>query len=146
MRTIMNMLMALVMLAGLVLAAPAQAFAQDITVQVRSISASQEGTKFDPKLEDLRKKLGKAFKGYTNFELVGDNTFKVALDETKTTSLPNGDTISVSFHGMAGKFIRLGLGIAGKLNTTLRASSGSTFFQAGLEYQSGILILAITIQ
>lgn len=142
----MNMLMALVMLAGLVLAAPAQAFAQDITVQVRSISASQEGTKFDPKLEDLRKKLGKAFKGYTNFELVGDNTFKVALDETKTTSLPNGDTISVSFHGMAGKFIRLGLGIAGKLNTTLRASSGSTFFQAGLEYQSGILILAITIQ
>ena len=142
----MNMLMALVMLVGLVLAAPAQAYAQDITVQVRSISASQEGTKFDPKLEDLRKKLGKALKGYTNFELVGDTTFKVGLDETKTTSLPNGDTISVSFHGMAGKFIRLGLGIAGKLNTTLRASSGSTFFQAGLEYQTGILILAITIQ
>lgn len=146
MRTILNILMTLVMVAGFVAAAPAIAHAEDITVRVRSISASQDGTKFDPRLEDLSKKLGKAFKGYTNFELVGDDTFKVAKDQKKTRALPNGDSITVTFNGLAGNFIKLGLGIAGKLNTTLRASPGSTFFQAGLDYKSGILILAITIE
>lgn len=146
MRTLLNMLMTLVMVLGFFAVAPAVAYAEDITVQVRSIAADQTTTAFDPQLEDLRKKLEKAFKGYTNFKLVGDSTFTVPNGEKKTANLPNGSTISVTFHGFAGKFIKIGLGIAGKLNTTLRASPGSTFFQAGLEYQSGILILAITVK
>lgn len=146
MRTLLNILMTLVMVIGFVAAAPAAAHAEDITVQVRSIAANQDGTAFDPQLEDLRSKLSKAFKGYTNFKQVGDSSFVVPEGEKKTASLPNGSTISVTFNGYAGKFIKLGLGIAGRLNTTLRASPGSTFFQAGLEYQSGILILAITVK
>lgn len=144
MRMILNIFMTLMMMVGLMFTAPAVAHAEDITVQVRSIAASN-GEGFDPKLEDLRSKLEKAFKGYTKFQLVGDTTFPVAEGEKKTIRLPNGASMSVTFHGLAGKFIKLGLGIAGKLNTTLRASSGSTFFQAGLEYQDGILILAITV-
>ena len=144
MRMILNILLTLTMMTGLMIAAPAVAHAEDITVQVRSVLASN-GEGFDPKLEDLRSKLAKAFKGYTKFQLIGDTTFPVAEGEKKTIRLPNGASMSVTFHGLAGKFIKLGLGIAGKLNTTLRASSGSTFFQAGLEYQDGILILAITV-
>lgn len=144
MRMILNIMLTLMMVTGLTFAAPAMAQAEEITVQVRSISASN-GEGFDPKLEDLRSKLEKAFKGYTKFQMIGDTTFPVAEGEKKTIRLPNGASMSVTFHGLAGKFIKLGLGIAGKLNTTLRASSGSTFFQAGLEYQDGILILAITV-
>ncbi len=146
MRTVMNIFVAMLVVGGLLSVAPAEAAAESITVQIRSIAATNDGNSFDPKLNDLKSKLQKAFGGYSNFEQVGNSTFKVAKDQRKSTSLPNGSSITVTFHGYAAKFIKLGLGIAGKLNTTLRASPGSTFFQAGLNYKGGILVLAITVR
>ena len=147
MRTVLNILMAIVAMTaffgGLQVT---EARAESITVQIRSIAATNEAESFDPKLNDLKGKLLKAFGGYKTFKQVGVSTFTVAPEEKKSTTLPDGSSMTVSFHGYAGKFIKLGLGIAGKLNTTLRASPGSTFFQAGLSYRGGILILAITVR
>ncbi len=147
MRTVLNIVMALAMaltfFGGFDVS---EASAESITVQIRSIHASNDGKSFDPKLKDLKGKLSKAFGGYTNFSQVSVSKFSVAKKEKKSASLPNGSSMTVTFHGYAGKFIKLGLGIAGKLNTTLRASPGSTFFQAGLNYKGGILILAITVR
>lgn len=145
MRTILNIFLA-VMIGGVFMAAPAQASAESITVQIRSIAATNQGESFDPKLNDLKGKLKKAFGGYSNFKQVGNLNFKVKKGAQKSNKLADGSNITVSFHGYAGKFIKLGLSIAGKLNTTLRASPGSTFFQAGLNYQGGILVLAITVK
>lgn len=146
MRTVMNIFVAMLVVGGMLSIAPAEAAAQSITVQIRSIAATNNGDSFDPKLNDLKGKLKKAFGGYSSFEEVGNNKFKVNKNKRKSTTLPNGSDITVTFHGYAGKFIKLGLGIAGKLNTTLRASPGSTFFQAGLNYKGGILVLAITVK
>lgn len=147
MRMALNILMALTMVAtffgGFQVA---DASAETISVRIRSIAANNQGKAFDSNLNDLKGKLSKAFGGYTNFKQVKDDSFTVAEKGKKTSKLPNGSDISVTFHGFAGKFIKLGLGIAGKLNTTLRASPGSTFFQAGLSYKGGILILAITVR
>jgi hypothetical protein len=146
MRTILHLITTLVLVTSFGLFTPAVAQAETISVQIQSIAASSTGTSFDPSLESLRPKLQKAFGGYSNFQRVGDTTFTLKNGERQGTKLPDGSTINITFHGLAGKFIKLGLGVAGKLNTTLRASPGSTFFQAGLEYQDGILILAITVK
>jgi len=147
MRNALKILMALLIVGTLVPAAPRPAWADDvITVRVRSIAASTKGKSFDKKLRDLHGKLKKAFPGYTNFEQVGHRRMRLKKGKGKSMKLPNGSEMTISFHGMAGRFIKLGLSIAGKLNTTLRATPGSTFFQAGLDYEKGILILAITVQ
>lgn len=132
---------------GALLGLSSPAFAQDsITVEVRSIYASKDGSSFDSSLNDLKNKLTRAFGGYTNFEQVGDTSLKISKSKSKSTRLANGSTMKLTFHGETGRFVKLGLSIASKLNTTLKATKGSTFFQAGLNYKSGILILAITVK
>lgn len=146
MRTALNILIALLMIGTLLGISPAEAHADPITVEVRSIAASTEGDAFDNRLNHLSKKLKKAFRGYTSFKQVGKRVVKLKEDKSKSMPLPNGSELTLTFHGMAGQLIKLGLSITGKMSTTLRASPGSTFFQAGLDYDKGILILAITVQ
>jgi hypothetical protein len=130
-------------LAG-VLAFARPAAAQDVTIRVRSIAATTQGDSFDKKLGDLKNELKTAFRGYTNFKLLDDTTFTLSKSESRTLAIPGGTKLTLTFHGLAGEFLRLGLAIGEQLRTTLRASPGSTFFQAGLDYKSGMLILAIT--
>ena len=130
----------------LFLSTPAAAQSKSISVEVRSIAATSKGSHFDPKLNDLKKRLTKAFAGYSNFRQVASTQFQLAPNAEKTAELPDGNQMTVTFHGYSGKFIRLGFGIAGKLNTILRATPGGTFFQAGLRYGDGILILAIRVE
>lgn len=123
------------------------ASAQGISVEVRSIAASTKGNSFDPKLKDLERKLkGPAFARYTNFKQVSVSTVRLASEGNKSVKLPDGSSMKLTFLGYAGKLVKLGVGIPKKLNTTLRLSPGSTFFQAGLRYGTGILILAIRIK
>ena len=143
MRTLLNILLTLTVVAG-VLGFPTPASAQEIDVRIRSISACTEGEAFDSELDDLKNKLLKAFRGYSSFELIGDDQFSLGVKDSHTASVPGGTKVKVTFHGTAGEMLRLGLAIGDKLHTTLRASPGSTFFQAGLDYKSCMLILAIT--
>lgn len=145
MRTLLNILLTLTVLAGIVgFSEPAAA--QEVTIRVRSIAASTQGQHFDSKLDDLKTKLQKAFRGYTHFELVDDTKFTLQANKSKTVAVPGGTEMTLEFKGVTGDFLRLGLSIGDKLHTTLKASRGSTFFQAGLSYKSGMLILAITAE
>lgn len=144
MRTALNILIAFMMV-GMVGFAP-NAFADDVTVEVRAISATQSGKSFDSQLNDIKRKLKKVFGGYTSFKQVDRDTVKVPKKGNKSISLPNGSKLKVTYHGRQGKFVRLGLGIPKKIKTTIRATPGSTLFQAGLDYKGGILILAITVK
>ena len=119
--------------------------AKDITVEVRSIAASREGDSVDPKLKDIQGTLNVTFAGYSNFEQLGVQRVGLAPRKSKKVKLPNGSMLTLTFQGLAGDLIKLGLGIADKMNTTLRVSPGSTFFQAGMRYKGGILILAIKV-
>lgn len=143
MRTLLNIILTVTVLAGIVgFSKPAAA--QEVTIRIRSIAAGTEGTAFDKDLNDLESKLHKAFRGYTSFKLIQDTQFTLKKSDSHTISVPGGTKVTMSFHGVAGEFLRLGLAIGDKLHTTLRASPGSTFFQAGLNYKNGMLILAIT--
>lgn len=145
MRGFIKLVLAL-MVVGTMMSFAEDAAAQDVDVTVRSISAKKDGSYFDPKLKDLEAKLTRAFSGYSYFKLVQKDTFKLEKSESETVTVPGGTDVTLTFHGLAGDFYKMGLSIADKLSTTLRASSGSTFFQAGLRYKSGILILAITVE
>lgn len=130
---------------GVVLGFSPDVSAKEVTVEVRSIAASKDGEGFDKKLKDLKGKLEKVFGSYSKFEQVDKKSIKLDKGKKKSIKLPEGSTLKVTFHGFAKELIKLGIDVAGKLSTTLRASPGSTFFQAGLEYGDGILILAITV-
>lgn len=145
MRTLLNILLTVTVVAG-ILGFSEPASAQDVTVRIRSIGACTEGKAFDSQLDDLKAKLQKAFRGYTSFKLIDDDQFSLDKGESHTASVPGGNKVTVTFHGTAGNMLRLGLAIGSKLQTTLRASPGSTFFQAGLDYKDCMLILAITVK
>lgn len=145
MRTILNIFLATLFM-GSLLGFSAEAAADPITIEVRSIAASTTGSGFDGRLSGLKGKLTKAFAGYKSFEQVGTTTLSLDPQEAGAVRLPTGASMTLTNLGQSGRFIKLGMNIAGKLNTTLRATPGSTFFQAGLDYQDGILILAITVK
>lgn len=145
MRTALNIFIALLTVGTLLGFAP-EARADSITVEVRSIAASTQGDAFDNRLSGLQGQLTKAFRGYKSFKQVGKRVLRIGENKEKSAPLPNGSELTLSYHGMAGKLVKLGLTIAGKMSTTLRASPGSTFFQAGMDYEDGILILAITVR
>ncbi len=143
MRTLLNIMLTLAVLAGTIgFARPAEA--AQVTIRIRSIAAGTHGHVFDKELDDLKSKLQKAFRGYTSFKLINDTQFTLQAHTSHTVAVPGGTKVTMTFDGMAGQFLRLGLAIGDKLHTTLRASPGSTFFQAGLDYKDGMLILAIT--
>ncbi|QDG51238.1 hypothetical protein FIV42_10950 [Persicimonas caeni] len=143
MRTLLNILLTVTVVAG-ILGFSEPAAAQDVTVRIRSIGACTEGKAFDSELDDLKGKLKKAFRGYSSFKLIDDDQFTLSKKQSHTETVPGGTKVKITFHGTAGNMLRLGLAIGDKLQTTLRASPGSTFFQAGLDYKDCMLILAIT--
>ncbi len=144
MRTAFNIFMALLMLGTLMGYSP-EVHADPITVEIRTIAASTEGSGFDPRLDTLKGQLTKAFRGYTSFRLEGRRTLRLKEGKSKSMPLPNGSELTLTHHGMAGALVKLGLTLAAKMSTMLRVSRGGTFFQAGMDYDDGILIIAITV-
>ena len=145
MRTLVHILCAAATLAVVLGASPPPVSAETVDIEVRAISASKSDDGFDDKLSDLKSKLEKVFANYTSFEQLSKTSIQLDKEQTTSIKLPEGSTLEVTFHGLAEDLIKLGIDVGDKLSTTLRASPGSTFFQAGLEYDDGILILAITV-
>ena len=123
-----------------------EASAQDASVEVRTIEASRNGDEIDAKLSDLKGELNVAFAGYTSFRQLSVDRLALNQGEPKGVTLPNGADMTITFNGHAGEMVKLGLAIAGKMSTTLRITSGGTFFQAGMKHGDGILILAIKVE
>lgn len=142
---IQALIMATVMCFGLTVSAQPAA-AQNVRVVIKSIEASKGEPYIDPKLNDLRKQLNQpGFAGYSTFKQVDSTSFSLSKGKSKDLRLKNGKEAKLTFHGEANNLARIGLEIVGSMNTTLRLSKGSYFFQAGMRYGSGILILAIKI-
>ncbi|RDV36189.1 hypothetical protein DV096_20320 [Bradymonadaceae bacterium TMQ3] len=146
MRTLRNLL-TFAFAFGLLLSFSVNASAQEkVTVEVRAIAAGSAGEGFDSQLSDLRRRLERGFAGYSSFRQVASSRLALGAGESDDVTLPDGSTLTMTSHGKEENFVKLGLSIGDRLNTTLRATPGSTFFQAGLNYQDGILILAITVR
>ncbi len=147
MRTITKIIPALVLAGLVVLFSTAAAADEDNrSVEVRTIVAAVDGDSFDDDLEDLRGQLERGFEGYTSFRQINQQSRKLGDESPARFRLPTEDRLELTYHGRAGEFVKLGLSIEDRLSTTLRATPGSTFFQAGLRHEEGILILAITVR
>ncbi len=146
MRTFTKLTVAIFLAASVFLFA-SPAFAEEtITVEVRTIAADEEGDEFDSDLEDIRERLARGFDGYTSFEQIGQQTRQIERRDSADFELPTGDTLTLAYNGRADEFVKLGLTLGSRLSTTLRATPGSTFFQAGLSYEDSTLVLAITVK
>lgn len=127
----------------------AEAAANDaIDVDVRVISASDEGDEVDDELQDIEGRLQRGFEdeGKTSFEQLDRHTRQIALNSSEDFELPTDDQLTLAYNGRADDFVRLGLTLHGRVSTTLRATPGSTFFQAGLRHGDNLLVLAITVE
>ncbi len=144
-RLIQALLMCCTLMVGM-MAQAKPAAAQSAQVEVRVIAASRTGEGVDAQLQDLKPQLERGFTSYTGFKQIGSQTMTLPERGTSTMRLPDGSALTLTFHGYVGSLAKLGLNLAERLNTTLRVSPGSTFFQAGLSYQEGILVLAIKIK
>ncbi len=125
---------------------PAQA--QDngeIKVQVRTIHVQAQGDTFDTSLTDLKQDLIKGFKGYTSFKARSQDEAKVTAGGAHKFVLPDGNHLQMTFRDAPSGLVRLGLNVDGKFKTNVRVSRGNTFFQAGLPYEGGILVIAIKV-
>jgi len=115
-----------------------------------SVSAVLAGKKaappadHDPAPAPLESLLRRAFPDHRAFWLLSTSTIEVALGKEGLIPLPNGATLQLGYQGLDGALIRLELSIPPRLKTSIRVNDGGTFFQAGMEYQSSVLILAIT--
>jgi hypothetical protein len=134
-------------------AAPGAAQAQEqaaqaapIQVRVRAIQAVPKGEGVDPALADLKESLVKGFEGYQGFKPLATLEASIQAEGAHTFEVPGGNTLQISHQGVSEGLIKLGVNVGGKFQTAVRVSRGNTFFQAGLPYEGGVLILAITVQ
>ena len=125
--------------------APARAVAQEaVNVEVRVIQIRTQGNSLDPALEDLHKKLSKAFENYGTFRSLSRSSATIAPNQAHPFALPDGTRFVVSYQGVDKNLIRLAIRVGDKFKTNVRVSRGNTFFQAGLPHDGGILVIAVT--
>lgn len=133
--------------AGALLMMSSVAMAEEsVSVEVRTIYASTDGEECERALRRFCGRLERGFAGFSSFQQLDSSTLRVEKDQAAQFTLPTNATVTVTYNGRVDDFVKLGLAIDDRLNTTLRATPGSTFFQAGLRHREGILILAITVE
>ena len=94
----------------------------------------------------LTKRLTMAFPKYTAFHLLGSAKWDLAKGATGTHELPNKQALKVKYLGPQDDFLKLQVAIPPKLKTDVRVKNGGTFYQAGMDYNGGILILSINAE
>ena len=147
MRRTFTQLMTVLIVVAVSMCFAATAVASDsVSVEVRVILATTDGDDFDAELEELRGQLERGFTDYSSFQLLDTQQRTVERQGSAEFSLPTDDTLTLTYHGRAGIFVKIGLEVGDRLSTTLRARTNRTFFQAGLSHGDGILVIAITLE
>ncbi len=134
--------------AVILLAAGRAAFPeQPVSIDLGVAVASNEGTRIDPQLADLRAKLKSMF-DYTSYRMVDRRKRTLAIGETGDFALPGGRSMKVTPAPSSGNKIRLAVqvmeGQRNLLTTTLGLSRGGMVLVGGPAYQNGVLILVIS--
>lgn len=143
---------ALVMLAGPALAAAPSAAPSggvemargQVAFHVTMVQAKKKNGGVDPSLRGLKRYLEESFPGYQSFKNLGQDSERREQGDAFTMSMPDGQTLSLTWLGSEGGFIKVRLMLDG-LKTTIRVKDGGLFFQAGRPLRAGgMLVLAIS--
>ena len=121
-----------------------------VTLKIAVVHATKTaGAKSDPELKKIQRSLKKAFGkiGYTNFKQVSKQTLKLAVGKSGTIKLPASHKAIVQYKGKKAKRHMVKLSIPkSKLNVALRAPARKVFYQAGIPYKDGILVMAFYLK
>ncbi len=136
------------LLAVLLLAAGAAASPEPpISVDLGIAVASNEGSRIDPQLANLRAKL-KAMFDYTSYRMLDRQKRTLAVGETGDFALPGGRSMRVTPVPSTRNKVRLAVqlmeGQRNLLTTTLGLSRGGMVLVGGPSYQNGVMILIIS--
>ncbi|MBU0552183.1 hypothetical protein KKF91_09310 [Myxococcota bacterium] len=122
-----------------------QALAADaLTLNVTIIHAQKKAGPTDAALNGAA--LKRAFKGYNSFKLLDQKALKLSKKGASSLKLPNGQDAHFRYEGLAGARHKINFAVPKKrVDVDLRAPLKRTFYQAGMRYKKGMLILALTL-
>jgi hypothetical protein len=127
----------------LVLATPALA-AEKVGLKVAVIHATKTGDSVDPALAKIQGDLQRTFGGYKSFKQLSKSELDLAQGAPQSVKLPNGEDAKLTYKGERANRHDLRLDIpASKVGVDLSAPLRKMFYQAGMKYDGGILILAL---
>lgn len=137
----------LALLASLALVSGASAAqAAGVTLKVAVVHATKQPGPTDPDLARIRGQLEKAFAGYKSFKQLANHQFQLEPGKKASVKLPGNKNADFAYQGVAGKGVhKVGLKV-GNNEFDLRIPERRLFFQAGLPYQGGMLVLAIYLR
>jgi hypothetical protein len=142
---------------ALLFVGPAPGLAGDdkdaVACTVRVISAHEKGEEsIDPQLQSLKEMLSKPpFSSFHQFKLIKAHELTLRRDAPATFDIPGEHDGILTYQGVvSGSKRRLKMrlqikdGSARLLSWQHTINDGGTFFQAGIRYQDGVLVLATT--
>ena len=122
---------------------------KSVTLKVAVVHATKAKQPQDPKLKKISRSLKKAFGkiGYKSFKQVSKQKMKLVVGKSAAIKLPAAQRAVVTYKGKKAKLHMLKLDITkSKAKVNLRAPARKLFFQAGIPYKKGILILAFYLK
>lgn len=123
-------------------AAPAEAQAQTASISVVVIHGSHNGGGTDGALSSISGELRSRFGQYDSFRQLASDRVSLSSGASRTLSLPNGQSMTISFTGMSGSSYVISVSLPGG-GGTVTAPPGGIFFVAGPPYEGGEMIIAI---
>lgn len=120
----------------------AQEHQEQVACEIHVIHAQKGKPHMDPKLKSMARYLNNAFARYQSFKRINKDAFRLGLQKSDRTKLPNGDHLKLTFLGGEKNMLRLAMELSG-LKTTVKVRDGGLFFQAGHKYKNGMLVVAI---
>lgn len=133
---------AFVALGLLTFAAPSEAQAQTVNVEVRVIVGNSNGGGVDSSLSNLSSRLQRQFSRFNSFRQHGMQSFSLTVGQSRSVSLPGGGSASIELVSVSGGEQELRIQMPGG-GSTMR-TRGGLFFAGGANVSGGTLILAIS--
>ncbi len=119
------------------------ASAQSISVSIRTIKASNQGTELSPVLNDISSQLKRL--NYSSYTILKQASQQGQQGQTVSFSLPDGDQMMVQITGIDGSYVNLQVTIKGAgLKTNFRIVNGGTVIIGGNQYQDGVMVIALS--
>jgi hypothetical protein len=141
--------MSMALIGSLSLTGLSTAYSKDtVSLKVAVVHASKIAGKSDKKISArMGKSLRTAFGQFKSFQQLTKTTLKLKKGKRVAVNLPTKDKAVVVYDGKSGKKHRISLLIPEhKVRMKLSAPAKKLFYQAGIRYKNGILILAFYLK
>ena len=133
------------------IAIPSLALANtDVNFNILIIAASNdknaESLVIDPQIQSLTQELNSGFPTFNTFHLIQNIEKNASENSPASITLPTDATLKLAILPPKSDEIKtIELSVNQKMTTTVHAPKNAPFYQAGMPYKNGILVIAITI-